>query len=162
MHFIIENREETLEFLKKYEIDMDKDFDDVQELKNQVLGKLYTDAKTCLSSATIGKYKRVINSCGNNRKKMIKSAVLSFGNAVRKGMMKTETDKAFPGIKEDRQIEEAKDEPYTFTLPLSVKHAAIEDIVHEFKFGGHVIKINTNKGQIVLDLTGKIATLELL
>ena len=95
---------------KKYEIDLDRNYDDVQELKNTVFSKLYSDAKKYLTNSTVGHYKKMINSCGNNKKKMIKAAIEGMGKAVYKKIQKEKTDTEFNIFKnEEKEIKLVKE-----------------------------------------------------
>ncbi len=91
MFFIVEGTDEIKQWLKKsYKIDLDQDYEDVQYLKNSVFSSLYPDAKKYLSKSTVYKYKNYINRCGNNRKRIIKQAVLCLGKAVFNSKRKSE------------------------------------------------------------------------
>jgi predicted glutamine amidotransferase len=81
----LENMHEWLE--KEYGVDLNKDYDDVQHLKNGVFTKLYEDAKKYLSNGTVSRYRRAILMSGNNRHKMIRNSVLSLGRAIYKKRM---------------------------------------------------------------------------
>lgn len=84
MILILENKDNISTWIRNnYFIDLEEEYSDVQILKNKVFtSELYHDAKRHLSPGTFGKYKSFISSCGNNRKKMIKNGILSFGRAL--------------------------------------------------------------------------------
>ena len=85
MIIVLEDLDVIKNFLnQKYQINLDRDYGDVQELKNKVFSSFYRDAKKYLSSSSISKHRRIITQCGNNKRKMIKSAVLHLANALYK------------------------------------------------------------------------------
>lgn len=83
MLIVLENVVDTNKWLKeKYKIDLEQEYEDIQDLKNQVFGSLYQDAKKYLSSSTVSNYRRKIVKCGNNRRRMMKNTVVSLGRAI--------------------------------------------------------------------------------
>jgi hypothetical protein len=86
MILILEDMDNMKKYLKQnYFIDIEEEIEDVQKFRNKIFtSSFYRDAQNNLSYSTLNKYRKILNSCGNNRKKYIKDCVLSMTKSMYK------------------------------------------------------------------------------
>jgi len=84
----LESSNDIQKWLKmKYFLNLEEEHLDIQHFKNKIFSSsLYEDAKKYLSYGTVSRYRKIINSCGNNRRRTLNRILLSLGNSVYKKM----------------------------------------------------------------------------
>jgi hypothetical protein len=86
---------------KNHKIDLDEECQDVNHLKSKIFGSsLYQSAKENLNYQTMNKYRRFLNSCGNNKKRLFVNSILSLG----KTLMKKKEDNIDPNLDDNKII----------------------------------------------------------